>query len=95
MAVLPRSAQHFEERQLSPEVSLVELLVEDRFVHFLQFCESKACWKELESYSCVFQLVSQTLEGVIQDRAVVESEGGQLANGPPLGIRGIGAGPQG
>lgn len=57
---------------LAAEVSLVEILAQDRFMHDLEFAQCEFGRQKFEADIRVIQFVSKALVGVLDDLAVIE-----------------------
>ena len=61
-AVFASWTQNLQQSEFSPEVPLIQLLVEDGFIDVLQFGQGKLRWKQLKSNRRVLKLVAQSLQ---------------------------------
>lgn len=79
-----------EGEHAAAEVPLVHRPVEDRFVHLLQLAEREGAGEQAVGDVGVVELGPQAADGVVDDRVVVEGEGGEGEGVVPLRVPGVG-----
>ena len=86
--------QDLEFCDLSPEISLVQLLIEYGLVDRLELSQREFRGKKLKANRRVLELIAKALDRIGEDSPVIKGKRRRLLNGPPAGFRSIGAGPE-
>src|ERR1035438_5177578 len=92
--ILLQWLENLQLRHFAPKIPLIEILLENRFVGFLQLAESELLRQQLEPDRGVFQLVTKPLQRIGKNVRMVKSEARQFLNGPPPSLGGIRASPE-
>ena len=90
-------AGHFEEAagfHLFAKVSLVEYTAQYALMNLLQLCHRKFGRQKLQGHCHILQLLSQALQGTLQDLAVIACQHRQIRQRKKSGVGRVAAGPK-
>src|SRR5215469_12571385 len=80
-----------QQRDLATEVTFVELFAEDRLINCLQLAEGELLGKKLKPHGCVFELVPQAFDRIVENLLVVESKRWKIIGRKPSRLCGVSA----